>query len=178
MMLLAIGLVMTGHAVLTPMLMVIVMITGDFLAMSLTTDRVRPSEMPNSWQIGRITSASAILGGCFLAFCVAVLAVGKFELRLGIAALQTLSVVAIVYGCQATIYAIRERRHLLGLRPTLWLVSSSVADILIISTLAIRGIAMAPLPILVVACEFAAAIVFGLILDGIKIPVFSRLGIS
>ena len=113
-MLLAIGLVMTGHAVLTPMLMVIVMITGDFLAMSLTTDRVRPSEMPNSWQIGRITSACAILGGCFLAFCVAVLAVGKFELRLGIAALQTLSVVAIVYGSQATIYAIRERRHLLG----------------------------------------------------------------
>ena len=177
-MLLAIGLVMTGHAVLTPMLMVIVMITGDFLAMSLTTDRVRPSEMPNSWQIGRITSASAILGGCFLAFCVAVLAVGKYELRLGIAALQTLSVVAIVYGCQATIYAIRERRHLLGLRPTIWLVSSSVADILIISTLAMRGIAMAPLPISVVACEFAAAIAFGLILDGIKIPVFARLGIS
>ena len=46
--LLAVGLVMTGHAVLTPMLMVIVMITGDFLAMSLTTDRVRPSKMPNS----------------------------------------------------------------------------------------------------------------------------------
>ena len=55
--LLAIGLVMTGHAVLTPMLMVIVMITGDFLAMSLTTDRVRPSTMPNSWKIGRITSS-------------------------------------------------------------------------------------------------------------------------
>jgi magnesium-transporting ATPase (P-type) len=55
--LLAIGLVMTGHAILTPMLMVIVMITGDFLAMSLTTDRVRPSARPNAWQIGRITSA-------------------------------------------------------------------------------------------------------------------------
>jgi hypothetical protein len=41
--LLAVGLVMTGHAVLSPMLMVIVMITGDFLAMSLTTDRVRAS---------------------------------------------------------------------------------------------------------------------------------------
>jgi H+-transporting ATPase len=176
--LLAIGLVMTGHAVLTPMLMVIVMITGDFLAMSLTTDRVRPSTMPNSWQIGRITLASAIVGGCFLAFCVAVLAVGKFQLRLGIAALQTLSVVAIVYGCQATIYAIRERRHLLGLRPTIWLVSSSIADILIISTMAIRGIAMAPLPVSVLACEFAAAIVFGLILDAVKIPVFARLKLS
>src|SRR5271155_1564029 len=65
--LLASGLIMTGHAVLTPMLMVIVMITGDFLAMSLTTDRVRPSENPNVWQIGRITSAGVLLGCCFLA---------------------------------------------------------------------------------------------------------------
>jgi H+-transporting ATPase len=176
--LLAIGLVMTGHAVLTPMLMVIVMITGDFLAMSLTTDRVRPSPMPNSWQVGKITMAGAALGGCFLAFCIAVLAVGKFELGFGIAALRTLSVVAIVYGSQATIYAVRGRRHLWGLRPTVWLVASSVTDILIISTLAIRGIAMAPLPVSVLVCEFAAAIAFGLILDGVKIPVFARLGIS
>jgi H+-transporting ATPase len=176
--LLAIGLVITGHAVLTPMLMVIVMITGDFLAMSLTTDRVRPSPMPNSWQVGRITMAGAILGGCFLAFCTVVLAVGKFEMRLGIEALRTLSVVAIVYGSQATIYAMRGRRHLWGLRPTVWLVASSVADILIISTLAIRGIAMAPVSLSVLAVEFAAAIAFGLILDGVKIPVFARLGIS
>ena len=40
---LAIGLVMTGHAILTPLLMVLIMITGDFLGMSLTTDNVRPS---------------------------------------------------------------------------------------------------------------------------------------
>src|SRR5579863_5860359 len=176
--LLAIGLVMTGHAVLTPMLMVIVMITGDFLAMSLTTDRVRPSSMPNSWQVGRITMAGTILGGCFLAFCIAVLAVGKFEMRFDIEALRTLSVVAIVYGGQATIYALRARRHLWGLRPTVWLVASSVVDILIISTLALRGIAMAPLPVSVLAVEFAAAIGFWLILDGVKIPVFARLGIS
>jgi H+-transporting ATPase len=175
--LLAIGLLMTGHAVLTPMLMVIVMITGDFLAMSLTTDNVKPSELPNSWQVGKITSAGAILGACFLAFCVAILAFGKFELRLGMEALRTLSVVSIVYGSQAIIYAVRARRHLWGLRPTVWLVMSSVADVLIISTLALRGIAMAALPVSVVAGEFAAAIVFGLILDGVKIPVFARLKI-
>ena len=176
--LLAVGLVMTGHAVLTPLLMVIVMITGDFLAMSLTTDRVRPSQMPNSWQIGRITSAGVILGGFFLAYCLTVLAVGKFELGLGIEALRTLSVVAIVYGSQATIYVIRERRQLWGLRPTFWMILASAVDLLIISTLAIGGIAMAPLPVLVVAGEFAAALAFGLILDGVKIPVFARLRIS
>jgi len=46
------------------------------------------------------------------------------------------------------------------------------------STLAIRGIAMAPLPISIIVCELGAAVLFGLVLDGIKIPVFARLGIS
>jgi H+-transporting ATPase len=134
--------------------------------------------MPNSWRIGSITSAGVLLGLCFLAFCTALLMVGKFELRLGIEALRTLSVVAIVYGSQATIYAIRERRHLWGLRPSVWLLCSSVADLAIISTLAIFGIAMAPLPFPVVAGEFAAALVFALFLDAVKIPVFARLQIS
>ena len=40
------------HAILTPLLMVIVMIAGDFLSMSLTTDNLRPSPMPNAWRIG------------------------------------------------------------------------------------------------------------------------------
>ena len=177
-MLLVVGLLITGHAVLTPMLMVIVMITGDFLAMSLTTDRVRPSKTPNSWEIGRITLAGATLGICFLAFSTALLAVGKFQWHLGIAALQTLTVLGIVYGSQATTYVIRGRQRLWGLRPSLLLVVSSVADVLIISTLALRGIAMAPLAPSFVACVFAAALGFGVLMDLVKIPVFVRLRIS
>jgi H+-transporting ATPase len=176
--LLAIGLIITGHAILTPMLMVIVMITGDFLAMSLTTDRVRPSAMPNTWNVGRITGAAVILGLCFLGFCVAIVAVGKFELRLGIEALRTLAVVALVYGSQATIYALRARRHMWGLRPTTWLLLSSVADVSIITLLASRGVAMASLPLSTLGCEFVAAALFGLILDGIKIPILSKFGID
>jgi H+-transporting ATPase len=176
--LLAVGLAMTGHAVLTPMLMVIVMITGDFLAMSLTTDRVRPSKMPNSWQIGRITGAGAFLGACFLAFSVAILAVGLYKLHFEIDELRTLSVVGIVFGSQATTYVIRGRDQLWGLRPSVWVVLSSVVDVLIISTLAVRGIAMAPLPISIVAYEFAAAIAFAVVLDLAKIPVFTRLHIA
>ncbi|MDQ2835175.1 MAG: HAD-IC family P-type ATPase [Acidobacteriota bacterium] len=176
--LLAFGLIITGHAVLTPMLMVIVMITGDFLAMSLTTDRVRPSGTPNAWQIGRITGAASILGTCLLAFCLAILLVGKFKLGLGVDALRTLSVVAIVYGSQATIYAIRDRSHFWGLRPTVWLLLSSIADLLIISTLATLGFAMAPLPASILGFEFVAALTFWLVLAGIKVPVFKGLGIS
>lgn len=176
--LLIIGLVMTGHAVLTPLLMVIVMITGDFLSMAYSTDRVRPSAMPNSWQIGRITGASIILGACFLAFCTAILAVGQFHMRLGIEQLRTLTVAATVYGSQAITYAIRDRCQFWGLRPTIWLVLSSIADLMIISVLAYRGIAMAPLHLSVLAGEFAAAVVFGFILNGIKILIFARFHIA
>jgi hypothetical protein len=37
---------------------------------------------------------------------------------------------------------------------------------------------MAPLPIAVIASEFAAAIGFGVVLDVVKIPIFARLQIS
>ena len=66
----------------------------------------------------------------------------------------------------------------MGIAPSIWLVLSSVADVLIISTLAIFGIAMAPLPISVIGSVFVAAIAFGAILDVAKIPVFARLRIS
>jgi H+-transporting ATPase len=92
--------------------------------------------------------------------------------------LQTLSVVGLVFGSQVTTYVIRGRQHLWGLRPSVWLVLSSIADVLVISTLASFGIAMAPLPIWVIATEFAAALAFGCLVDMIKIPVFARLGIS
>jgi H+-transporting ATPase len=176
--LLAVGLLLTGHAVLTPTLMVILMITGDFLAMSLTTDRVNPSEAPDSWRISRITAAGVILGTCALFFYTILLVVGRFKLHLGIDALRTLSIVAIVFGSQAITYAIRERRHFWGLRPTYWLIGSSILNVLIISTLAVRGIVMTPLPMSVVAGELIAALMFWLILSGIKIPIFARLNIS
>jgi H+-transporting ATPase len=175
---LIVGLIMTGHAILTPLLMVIVMVTGDFLSMSLTTDNVRPSATPNAWRIGTLTIAGIITGICLLAFCTGVLAVGKFEFNLGTGALRTLSFAALVFGSQATIYAIRERRHLWGSRPSLWLAVSSVADIAIASTLAVGGVAMTPLPALVVAGTFASAAVFAFVLDIVKVPVFSHLRLS
>ena len=66
------GLILTKHAILTPMLMVISMITGDFLAMSSTTDNVRPSSMPNSWRIDTLTIVGIALGLFDLAFCVGI----------------------------------------------------------------------------------------------------------
>ncbi|MHB8814375.1 MAG: HAD-IC family P-type ATPase [Steroidobacteraceae bacterium] len=175
---LIVGLIMTGQAILTPLLMVILMIAGDFLAMSLTTDNVRPSPMPNAWEIGTLTMAGIVMGACLLMFCSAVLAVGKFAMHLQIEALQTLAFVTLVFGSQAVIYAIRDRRHLWGSRPSHWLVVSSIADILIASLLAVGGFSMTILPVSLVAGTLAAAAAFAFLLDVVKLPVFSRLKIA
>jgi H+-transporting ATPase len=174
---LVVGLIMTGHAILTPLLMVIVMIAGDFLAMALTTDNVRPSPTPNTWRIGSLTIAGIVMGSCLLAFCSLVLAVGEFGMGLGIGALRTLAFTVLVFGSQAVIYAIRQRRHLWGSRPSLWLIASSVTDILLAATLAVSGIAMTPLPVVVIAGIAAASTAFAFVLDMAKVPVFARLGI-
>jgi len=175
---LAIGLIMTGQAILTPLLMVLIMITGDFLGMSLTTDNVRPSPMPNAWRIGNLTVAGVIMGLGELVFCTSVLAFGAYRLGFDISALRTLAFVVIVFGNQATMYTNRERRHLWSSHPSFWVVFSSIADLLIASTLAIGGIAMTPLPASLVVGTLAAAAVFAVILDLVKVPVFRRLGIT
>lgn len=175
---LAAGLIITRHAILTPMLMVILMVTGDFLSMSLTTDNVRPSPVPNTWQIGRLTVAAVIIAVCDLLFCIGVLAFGAFHLSLGLDALRTLAVIILVFGGEAVLYAIRERRRIWSSRPSRWVIVSSVADILIIATLATRGIAMTALPLVVVIGTLGAAIVFAFIVDFIKVPVFHRLRIT
>ena len=176
--LIATGLIMTGHAILTPLLMVILMITGDFLAMSLTTDNVTPSQKPSAWQIGKLTIAATLLGACLLGFCVAAVAVGKYTLGFGIEQLRTLTFISLVFGTQAFIYAIRDREHLWNLPPSRWLFASTVADILIASLLAIVGIAMTPLTPSVVGGTLLAALVLTVLIDLVKIPVFARLGIA
>jgi H+-transporting ATPase len=175
---LAVGLVLTGQAILTPMLMVYMMMTGDFLAMSSSTDNVRPSPTPSIWKIGRLTVAGIVLGTFDLLFCVGCLATGKFALGLNIVTLRTLTVVTLVFSGQAVFYMARERRHLWSSRPGLWLVASSVVDVTIVTVLAINGALMAPLSIAVVASLFAAACVLAMVLDLVKVTLFSRLQIA
>jgi H+-transporting ATPase len=175
---LGVGLIMTGQAVLTPLLMVLIMITGDFLGMALTTDNVRPSPSPNAWKIGNLTLAGVIMGVGELAFCTAVLAFGAFQMRWNIDTLRTLAFVTVVAGNQATNYNNRERRHLWSSRPSTWLIASSVADLLIAGALAVTGLAMAPLPAWAVAAVLATAIGFAVILDFVKVPAFRRLRIT
>ena len=172
------GLVLTGHAILTPQLMVILMLTGDLLAMSSSTDRVNPSPTPNTWRIDHVTLAGGIFGLCNLLFCGAVLTIGKLVLGLDTEAVRTLAAIVLVFSGQAVLYTMRERRRMWASWPSGWLMASSVVDILIIGSLAATGTFMAALPVAVVAGTLLAACGFALALDTVKVAVLRRLSIQ
>lgn len=173
-----IGLIITGHAILTPMLMVIIMITGDFLGMSLTTDNVRASTSPASWQIRKLTMAGTVMGALFLAFCVSSLLVGRYVAHFNVDDLQTLCMVTLVFGSEAILYNVRERKHLWHSLPGRWVMVATLADIAIVSSLAIGGIVVKALPATDVVAVLGASVVFAVLLDQVKVPLFHRLGIT
>ncbi len=178
MLFLAVGLAMTGHAILTPMLMVLLMISGDFLAMSATTDNVSPSPQPNAWHIGRVTLGAVALGVCNLAFCSAVLAWAMHREHLAEHhGLRSLAALTLVLSSQAVFYVVRERRHLWSSRPSRWIVLSSVIDVTIMALLAGRGILMHTVPWPLIGVLLAAAL-FALVLDAVKSLVFARLRLA
>jgi H+-transporting ATPase len=170
---LAIGLGITGHGILTPALMVLMLLTNDLLAMSLTTDRTSPASSPSIWRMRNITLAALALGVCKLCFSTAILAIGNFQLGFKSGELQTLAFVALIFGSQTLLYVVRERRRMWSSKPSNWVLAASAADIVIVSTLAWSGTLMAPLPWSVMAAVFIAAIGFGLVLDQVKLLVLT-----
>jgi H+-transporting ATPase len=175
---LAIGVILAGHAVMTPVLMVLLLVTNDFLSMSLTTDHASPAPSPSLWRMRNITLAAILLGACKLGFSVAILAFGHFRLELAPRELQTLAFVTLVFGNQAVLYALRERRHMWRSKPSIWVLSSSALDIAIVSTLALSGILMQPLPWRLLVAVFVAAAVFSFMVDQLKLPITSAFKIE
>jgi H+-transporting ATPase len=175
---LAIGLALTGGAVLTPALMVLLMLTNDFLSMSLTTDRVRPSARPTVWRMRDIGTVAIILGTCKLAFSTTILAFAWVRLGLGTTEIQTVALLAVVFGNQPLLYVLRERGRLWQSRPGAWVLAASAVDVGIIATLALAGILMTPVPATFVAAIAAASIVFALLLDQVKLVLLARFAIE
>jgi H+-transporting ATPase len=120
-----------------------------------------------------IISAAIALGLSKLVFSASLLAYGKFRLDLSALELQTLAFVTLVFGNQAVLYVLRERRSMWSSRPGAWVLASSAADIGIVSALALSGTLMQPLPGRVIGAICVAAIGFAFILDRIKLPVMA-----
>lgn len=175
---LTLGVILTRTLVVTPVLIVLLLFTNDFVTMSIATDRVSFSQRPERWQIRSLMLTAAPLAGLLVLFSTSVLLTGLRLLRLPLDQIQTLVFLTLVFGGQGTVYLVRERGHLWRSRPSRWMVGSSCADLAIVSLMALQGILMSPLPPAVVFGLLGAVLLYLSIVDFAKIGILRRFGVK
>ena len=172
---LGLGLLATVAFVTTPRLVLLLLFANDFVTMSLATDRVGYSSRPDRWQVPALSFAALGVAVPWLAFAFATYLVGRDMLGLGLAATQTLVFVMLVATGQATIYLVRERRHMWASRPSWWMLGATVADLVVVTVLAARGILMASVPLVDVGVLLGSVLVATVALDLLKAPLLASI---
>jgi H+-transporting ATPase len=171
----SVGVMLTGVFVITPLLIVLLLFTNDFVTMSIATDRVEFSRRPERWRIPTLMLTAAPLAALMLLLSFSVFFAGRDLLLLPLPRLQTLIFVMLVFTGIGNVYLVRERRHFWKSRPSLPLIISTALDIAIVSIFAVRGIFMAPISPALVGGLAVVVVIFLMALDFIKVRLFRLL---
>lgn len=171
---LSLGVILTRTLIVTPLLIVLLLFTNDFVTMSIATDRVSFSKKPDRWQIRTLVLTALPLALLTVLLSFAVLFTGRNLLHLALPQLQTLVFLLLVFSGQGTVYLVRERHHLWHSRPSRWLLMSSSADIAVVAFLAARGILMAPLNLELVVALLGLVGLYLVAVDFFKIRIFQH----
>jgi H+-transporting ATPase len=171
---LSIGVMLTRTFVITPLLIVLLLFTNDFVTMSIATDRVSYSRTPDRWNIKTLMATGGALAALVLLLSFTVFFVGRDLLGLPLPQLQTLVFVMLVATGQGNVYLIRERGHFWGSRPGSWLVASSIADLAVVALMSTQGVLMAPVSPFLLVELFASVAIYLIVLDQFKVLIFRR----
>ena len=169
---LSLGLTLAHTFVVTPLQIVLLLFTNDFVTMSIAVDRVSFSQKPDHWDIRTLMLTALPLASLIVMFSFCIFLAAKDVFRIPLPQLQTLMFVMLVFSGQGTVYLVRERGHLWRSLPSKWLLVSSVSDIAVVSLLASGGILMAPVNLEWVAILFGLVLAYLFAVDFLKIRIF------
>ncbi|WP_454916864.1 HAD-IC family P-type ATPase [Xanthobacter sediminis] len=172
------GLVMTGHAVMTPLLQALWMLEGDIPMMARAADRATPTPYPNAWRIRGLVLLALPLGAVKLTYVMGVLALGWFWLAFDPEAMRSLTFLALVLSGQMTGLVLRARGHVWRSRPAAVLLGAIAAAAVLASVFAWAGWFMAPLPGWLVLSLYGTSAGYALALDMVKVALLRRMPID
>ncbi len=158
----------TGKFVISALGMVLVVFMTDFVKISLSTDRARPSQKPESWNIQSLAGLGAILGLIMLIEALGLLAAGWrwFDLAHHPGRLQTFTFESLLFFALFSILSIRERRAFWASRPSAILAVALALDASAGVLIAVYGLAeLAPLPAPELMFVIGFAFVFSLVIN-------------
>jgi H+-transporting ATPase len=144
-----IAFLVTGKFVISALAMVLLVFMTDFVKISLSTDRVRPSQMPETWNIGPLVRVAVILGLLMVAESLGLLAVGWHWFGLGQddARLHMFTFQTLLFFALFSIVSIRERRAFWASRPSTLLAVALAGDACVGALIGTFGMAeIRPLP--------------------------------
>jgi H+-transporting ATPase len=173
----SVGVMLTGVFVITPLLIVLLLFTNDFVTMSIATDRVQFSRKPERWNIPTLMLTAAPLAALVLVLSFSVFFAGRDWLHLPLAQLQTLIFVMLVFTGLGNVYLVRERRHFWQSRPSNWLMIATVLDIAVVSVMASHGILMTAISPALICGLMVLVLVYLVMMDFLKIRIFRRFGL-
>ena len=175
---LTIGVIATHAFVITPLLIVLLLFTNDFVTMSIATDHVGFSERPDRWKVRTLMAIGSLLAALVLLLSFAVFFVGRDVLGLKLPELQTLVFVMLVATGQGNVYLVRERGPFWRSRPSRWLVVSSVIDLAVVTALAAAGVLMTPVSLALIVPLLIVVAAYLLVLDHLKVRMFRRIAVK
>ncbi|HVZ19984.1 MAG TPA: plasma-membrane proton-efflux P-type ATPase [Vicinamibacterales bacterium] len=152
----------TGRFVISALGMVVLVFMTDFVKITLATDRVRPSQNPETWKIGPLVRLAVVLGVVMLAESLALLAIGwhRFGLAANDGRLQTFAFLTLLFFALFSLVSIRERRPFWASRPSRVLAVALLADCAVgvsIGALGAGELAPLPPPLIALVVAYAAA---------------------
>ena len=169
----AIAFVVTGKFVVSAFAMLLLVFMTDFAKIALATDHVRPSNKPETWNIGGFIMVSVVLGIAMVAESLLMLWIGwsRFGLATNDNALYTFSFLTLLYMAAFSIVSARERRWFWTTMPSNTLLGALMANVLTGTGLTYVGIpSLMPLPwwqtLTIFACAMVACLVVN---DAIKV---------
>jgi H+-transporting ATPase len=121
-----IAFLVTGKFVISALVLLLLVCLTDVTHIALATDRVEPSQTPETWNIGPLVRVAVVVGVLTLIEALGLLAVGwhRFGLSTNAGLLQTFTFQTFLFFALTSLMSMRERRAFWRSRPSAALAAS------------------------------------------------------
>ena len=169
--LLSLGVLIFGSFVLNPLLMVLFMLSADFVTMSVSMDQAAASPTPDRWDLRPVMITASVFAALLLAMSGLILWLGTRQFGLAAAETQTFLFVWLIFaGSQGVIYLSRGRgRFWAKPRPSRVVNVAAAINVIAFALMAAQGWLMAPISPLLVGTALIFALAFLVAADQFKV---------
>ncbi len=173
----------TGDFVVSAFAMVLLLLMTDFVKISLSTDHVRWSRSPDTWNIAGFVRVAAVLGVCMVLESLLLLWIGLklWHWPPSDPHVRTFSFAILLFSALTSLWVIRERRHFWSSSPSRILLIAVLADMFVGGLISYFGIpgALPPLPFAVILLLIGYNFIFSLLVnDQVKIRLMKKAKIA